>query len=62
MDTVSIQPPENIGRNFIPAEYLGPDKDEYFIRNTQITRPLAAWRNLHADEVKRLIENGKGPP
>ena len=58
MDTVSIQPPGNIGRGFIPAEYLPPDKDEYFIRNTQISRPLAAWRNLHADEVKQLIENG----
>lgn len=58
MDTVSIQPPGNIGRNFIPAEYLPPDKDEYYLRNTQISRSPKEWRNLQDDEIKRLIENG----
>ncbi len=58
MDTVSIQASGNIGRNFIPAEYLPPDKDEYYLRNTQITRPPQQWRQLHADEVERLVKNG----
>jgi len=30
MDKVLIVPPENIGKNFIPLEYLPKDKDEYF--------------------------------
>ncbi|MBN1456590.1 MAG: DUF4954 family protein [Sedimentisphaerales bacterium] len=57
MDTVSIQPPGSIGRNFIPSEYLPPDNDEYYIRNTQTTRPLQQWRSLRDDEIERLVKN-----
>lgn len=58
MDSVSIQPSGNMGKGFIPAEFLGPAKDEYYLRNTQVKRPSKEWRNLNADEIKQLIENG----
>jgi len=58
MDTVSIQLPGSIGRNFIPSEYLPPDKDEYYLRNTQTTRPSEQWRSLRDDELERLVKNG----
>ena len=35
MDNVLIVPPENIGKNFIPPEYLPKGKDEYYQRNKQ---------------------------
>jgi Domain of unknown function (DUF4954)/Domain of unknown function (DUF6819) len=58
MDTVSIQPPGSLGRNFIPSQYLPSGKDEYYIRNTQTTRPSQQWRNLRDDELERLVKNG----
>lgn len=58
MDHVSIQPSGNIGKNFIPAEHLPAGKDEYYLRNSQVKRPLDQWRHLHADEVERLVKNG----
>lgn len=57
MDNVLIVPPENIGKNFIPAEYLPKGKDEYFQRNKQIIAPKSGWRHLRSDEVERLVKN-----
>jgi len=57
MDNVLIIPPENIGKNFIPAEYLPEGKDEYYQRNKQTSRPKSGWRNLRSDEVERLVKN-----
>ena len=57
METVSLQQPGSIGRNFIPAEYLPSDQDEYYLRNTQVARPLEEWRHLRADEVEPLVKN-----
>jgi len=58
MDHVSIQPSGNIGRNFIPPEYLPPGKDEYYLRNEQNKRAPGQWRHLRADELERLVKNG----
>lgn len=56
-DNVQVLPPENIGQNFIPAEYIPAGKDEYHIRNTQVCHPRTGWRNLRSDEVERLVKN-----
>ncbi|MCK9218873.1 MAG: DUF4954 family protein [Bacteroidales bacterium] len=57
MDNVSLVPKENIGRNFIPSEYLPKDKDEYLQRNKQTYLPKSGWRNLKSDEIERLVKN-----
>ena len=58
MDIVSIHPPGDIGRNFIPAEYLPSGEDEYYLRNTQTTCPSKKWRHLDSEEVEQLVKNG----
>ncbi|HLO58479.1 MAG TPA: DUF4954 family protein [Bacteroidales bacterium] len=57
MDQVLIVYPENMGRNFIPPEYLPEGKDEYYLRNLQARKPKSGWRNLRSDEVERLVKN-----
>jgi hypothetical protein len=57
MDKVLIVPQENIGRNFIPSEYLPKGKDEYFQRNKQTIPPKSGWRHLKSDEVEKLVKN-----
>ncbi len=57
MDKVLIINPENIGKNFIPQEYLPKGKDEYFQRNKQTRPPKTGWRHLKSDEVERLVKN-----
>jgi hypothetical protein len=57
MDKVLIITPENIGKNFIPQEYLPKGKDEYFQRNKQTNPPKSGWRHLKSDEVERLVKN-----
>lgn len=57
MDSVLIVPQENIGKNFIPAEYLPKGKDEYYQRNKQCSTPKSGWRHLRSDEVERLVKN-----
>jgi len=57
MDNVLKVPAENIGKNFIPAEYLPEGKDENYQRNVQTILPKSGWRNLRSDEVERLVKN-----
>jgi hypothetical protein len=57
MNDVHIVPQENIGRNFIPQEYLPGDKDEYYQRNKQTVPPESGWRHLQSDEIERLVKN-----
>jgi hypothetical protein len=57
MDKVLIINPENIGKNFIPQEYLPKGKDEYFQRNKQTIPPKTGWRHLNSDEVDLLVKN-----
>jgi hypothetical protein len=57
MDKVLILPPENMGNNFIPREYLPKGKDEYYQRNLQTKPPKSGWRHLASDEVERLVKN-----
>jgi hypothetical protein len=57
MAQVSIVPRENMGKNFIPPEYLPKHQDEYYQRNKQVTSPESGWRHLKVDEVERLVKN-----
>jgi len=57
MDKVLILKPGNIGKNFIPKEYLPKGKDEYYQRNKQTLPPKSGWRHLHSDEVEKLVKN-----
>ncbi|MBN2481698.1 MAG: DUF4954 family protein, partial [Bacteroidales bacterium] len=57
MDQVRIIPAENMGRNFIPSEYLPKGEDEYYQRNKQTKPPKPGWRNLRSEEVERLVKN-----
>jgi hypothetical protein len=57
MDKVLIVLPENMGKNFIPSEYLPDGMDEYYIRDKQARHPESGWRHLRSDEVERLVKN-----
>jgi hypothetical protein len=57
MDSVIIVPQENIGKNFIPPEFVPKGKDEYYIRNRQSAPPKSGWRHLKSDEVEKLVKN-----
>jgi len=57
MAQVSVVPRENMGKNFIPPEYLPNGQDEYYQRNKQVTPPESGWRHLKVDEVERLVKN-----
>ncbi|MBN1388917.1 MAG: DUF4954 family protein [Bacteroidales bacterium] len=57
MTKLSIVPHENIGRNFIPEEYLPKGEDEYFQRNKQVKPPESGWRHLKSEEIDRLVKN-----
>ena len=57
MDTVSILPASNIGKNFIPPQFIDKDKDEYYFRNRQTYWPLSRWRPLQSGEIERLVKN-----
>jgi hypothetical protein len=58
MNNILILPPENIGKNFIPPEYLPKGKDEYYQREKQTRPPRSGWRHLRSDEVTCLKKNG----
>jgi hypothetical protein len=55
---VKVLPPERIGHNFIPPEYLPPGEDEFYLRNRQSSRGDGAWRQLRAQEIEVLVKNG----
>jgi hypothetical protein len=58
MENVIILPAEEHGRKFIPEKYIPKGKDEYYLRNEQISKPITRWRHLRAEEVERLVKNG----
>jgi hypothetical protein len=57
MNNVLILPQEELGKNFIPPEYLPKGKDEYYLRNKQSGKPKSGWRQLHSDELEILTKN-----
>jgi len=58
MDHVKILQTDQIGKNFIPSEYLPKGSDEYYLRDQQFPKKDAAWRHLTHMELEQLIKNG----
>ncbi|MFC1780768.1 DUF4954 family protein, partial [Planctomycetota bacterium] len=58
MDNVTIMNASSIGRDFIPKEYVQDGQDEYYFRNSQISKWAKKWRQLRAHEVELLVKNG----
>ena len=56
--SVELLPADSIGHNFIPSAYLPEGKDEFHIRNEQLSGSLEHWRHLRSHEVERLVKNG----
>lgn len=54
---VTILRGENRHRPFIEGPFLPEGKDEFYLRNQQVERPVNGWRHLHADEIERLVKN-----
>jgi len=55
VNNVEIQPITNVGRDFVPSEYLPEGQDEYYLRNQQTSRTPGHWRALTSAEINRLI-------
>ena len=58
MDHVRLIQTNQIGRNFIPDEFLPKGKDEYYLRENQFDRRDRPWRPLETAEIEQLIKNG----
>ena len=56
MNQIKKHPVENLGYNFIPAEFLPEGKDEFYIRFQQ--NPAADYRPLTKQEIAILKSNG----
>ena len=54
-------PLERLGYDFIPADYLPPGADEYWLRNAQqaelFYKKPEDWRKLKPDEIETLLKN-----
>lgn len=57
MDKVTIIDPNALSNHFISSEYIPEGKDGNYIRNIQTKAENKVWRNLHSDEVERLVKN-----
>jgi len=58
MDNVRILPVGDIGRGFVPKEYIPESHDEWYLRNQQFSKAAKPWRKLRAYEVELLVKNG----
>ncbi len=57
MPKVTVHPPNSLGKDFIPPEFLKNGNGQYDIRNRQSVQPIEQWRNLRSDEIERLVKN-----
>jgi hypothetical protein len=57
MSEIQVLPMGSLGREFISGPFLPEGKDEYYLRNTQVTPPAGGWRHLKADEIETLVKN-----
>ena len=61
MKSNEILPFEKYGYDFIPAEYLPPGADEYWLRNAQqaelFSKKPGNWRKLKPEEIEILNQN-----
>jgi hypothetical protein len=56
MPNVRVIPIEQFRRQFVPPQFLPPDRDEFYLRNEQLGRQ-PAWRHLRAHEIETLVNN-----
>ncbi len=57
MSKVNILQPSDIGKNFIPKQFLPKNKNEYYLRDSQTFWPKSKWRNLTPLETDQLKNN-----
>jgi len=61
MKAKTILPLERLGYDFVPAEYLPPGADEYWLRNSQqeeiFYKNQGDWRKLNFEEIELLKKN-----
>lgn len=57
MRNIHILPAGNLGRGFVPAEFLPQGQDEFYLRNRQQSKPAGYWRHLRASEIEILVKN-----
>lgn len=55
-NTITKHPIHQLGKNFIPAEYLPAGKNEYYLRNMQDKSGID-YRQLTAYEIEALVKN-----
>ena len=58
MSEMRIRKLDEIGRGFVPAEFLPPGKDEYYLRDRQCFKPEGGWQKLRAGQIEALVRNG----
>ncbi|UAY51370.1 DUF4954 family protein [Ferruginibacter albus] len=56
MNIINKYPVNELGYNFIPAEYIPAGKDEYYLRDQQNTNDIV-YRKLTALEIEVLVRN-----
>jgi hypothetical protein len=62
MSEVNVLPLGELGRGFIPPQFLPPGKNEYYLRNEQNPKAPTYWRRLRADEIGVLKNNANTCP
>ncbi|MCS7018064.1 MAG: DUF4954 family protein [Cytophagales bacterium] len=55
MNNITRHPIQHLGYQFIPKEYLPPEKNEYYLRFEQ--NPNGNYRHLTAYEIEALVRN-----
>lgn len=58
MQELTVHPSDKLGYGFIPAQYLPPGQDEYYVRNQQSPASAQGVRPLRAEEIQVLVGNG----
>ncbi|MFA6133541.1 MAG: DUF4954 family protein [Phycisphaerae bacterium] len=58
MNEIRIIALDELGKGFIPPQFLPPGQDEYYLRNMQSPRPAGYWRKLSPGEIDVLSRNG----
>lgn len=57
MNNISFKPIIELGKHFIPEEFLPPNKDENYLRNQQFSSQLT-FKPLTSQQIERLIQHG----
>ncbi len=58
MNDITLSDEAGYGRAFVTPELLPPGRDEYYLRNSTLDKPLDSYRPLRAAEIETLTRNG----